>query len=105
MEQSEIKPFQVENNIKIKIKKDLIFLVRDWPFPYEYNYGDNEDYLNTILKNIENKPMELQKVRQHIKECFEDIKCILLPHPGKKVSSTKRFVGNIDGTFYKKNNF
>lgn len=48
-------------------------------------------YLDSVLTCAsENK--ELNSVRKHLKESFNDLKCFLLPHPGKKVAlSGKRF--------------
>lgn len=49
--------------------------------------------------------MELQKVREHIRDCFETIRCVLLPSPGKIVSAARRFKGNIEGTFFQLKSF
>lgn len=42
---------------------------------------------------------ELQQLRQHIKQCFGDIRAFLMPHPGLKVATDVRFRGNLDRSF------
>lgn len=77
--------------------QSLMFLVRDWSFPYEYNYGfdGGEQFLNKRLQVKEAQHEELQTVREHIHSCFTDISCFLLPHPGLKVSTSPQFKGQV----------
>ncbi|XP_047207481.1 atlastin-2 isoform X2 [Girardinichthys multiradiatus] len=86
MEETESKPFQ-----------SLMFLIRDWSFPYEHTYGLEGG--NTLLrKRLEVKNYqheELQNVRKHIDSCFTKISCFLLPHPGLKVSTNQHFDGRL----------
>ncbi|KAK5605690.1 putative RING-H2 finger protein [Crenichthys baileyi] len=86
MEETESKPFQ-----------SLMFLIRDWSFPYEHTYGLEGG--NTLLrKRLEVKNYqheELQNVRKHIDSCFTKISCFLLPHPGLKVSTNPHFDGRL----------
>ncbi|XP_062904670.1 atlastin-1 isoform X1 [Mobula hypostoma] len=86
MEETFQKPFQ-----------SLIFLVRDWSFPYEFNYGRNGGikFLEKRLKISENQHEELQNVRKHIYSCFTNISCFLMPHPGLKVATNPNFDGRI----------
>ena len=65
MEEGEGKPFQ-----------KLLFLVRDWMFQYEndFGYGGGKELLDKRLK-ISNKHPELQMIRENIRECFDDIQC------------------------------
>ena len=37
----------------------------------------------------ERSQKDLREVREHIFQCFEDISCFLLPHPGFEVTKTK----------------
>ncbi|MGH0184289.1 UNVERIFIED_CONTAM: hypothetical protein FKN15_014924 [Acipenser sinensis] len=93
MEETFLKPFQ-----------SMIFLVRDWSFPYEFPYGQDGGmrFLEKRLKISENQHEELQNVRKHIHSCFTNISCFLLPHPGLKVATNPNFDGRlkeIDGEF------
>ena len=40
---------------------------------------------------------QLKSVREHIRNCFEDIFSFLLPYPGKKMTSSKDFDGRLAG--------
>uniref|UniRef100_A0A669E7D1 Atlastin-1 n=1 Tax=Oreochromis niloticus TaxID=8128 RepID=A0A669E7D1_ORENI len=82
----------------------MIFLVRDWSFPYEFPYGQEGGmkFLEKRLKISENQHEELQNVRKHIHSCFTNISCFLMPHPGLKVATNPLFDGRIkeiDGEF------
>uniref|UniRef100_A0A8C4JE27 Atlastin GTPase 1 n=1 Tax=Dromaius novaehollandiae TaxID=8790 RepID=A0A8C4JE27_DRONO len=95
MEETCLKPFQ-----------SLIFLVRDWSFPYEFSYGSDGGarFLEKRLKVSGNQHEELQNVRKHIHSCFTNIACFLLPHPGLKVATNPNFDGKlkeIDDEFIK----
>ncbi|XP_041070198.1 atlastin-1 isoform X3 [Carcharodon carcharias] len=87
MEETFQKPFQ-----------SLIFLVRDWSFPYEFNYGldGGIKFLEKRLKISENQHEELQNVRKHIYSCFTNIACFLMPHPGLKVATNPNFDGRLN---------
>ncbi|XP_076464209.1 atlastin-2-like [Babylonia areolata] len=80
------KPFQV-----------LQFLVRDWSFPYEADYGmkGGRTLLNRRLQVTDKQPEELQQVRRHISSCFQRISCFLLPHPGLSVATNQCFDGRL----------
>ena len=47
----------------------------------------------------EDQNEQLKNVREHIRNCFEDIFCFLLPHPGKEVTSSKDFDGRLAGSW------
>jgi atlastin len=86
LEATDEKPFQ-----------KLVFLIRDWSFPYEHPYGLNggQTLLEKKLAIKENQPTQLQRVRRHIRSCFSDIECFLMPHPGPKVATNPRFDGRL----------
>uniref|UniRef100_A0A673B8W0 Atlastin-1 n=1 Tax=Sphaeramia orbicularis TaxID=375764 RepID=A0A673B8W0_9TELE len=90
MEETFLKPFQ-----------SMIFLVRDWSFPYEFPYGQEGGmkFLEKRLKISENQHEELQNVRKHIHSCFTNISCFLMPHPGLKVMLLPGRLQEIDGEF------
>nr|XP_046210017.1 atlastin-2-like isoform X3 [Oncorhynchus gorbuscha] len=93
LEEIYLKPFQ-----------SLMFLIRDWSYPYEHNYGleGGNRFLEKRLQVKQNQHEELQTVRKHIHSCFSNISCFLLPHPGLKVATNPMFDGrlkDIDGDF------
>ncbi|XP_018606481.1 atlastin-2-like isoform X4 [Scleropages formosus] len=95
MEEIYRKPFQT-----------LMFLIRDWSYPYEHPYGleGGKRFLEKRLQVKQNQHEELQNVRKHIHSCFSNISCFLLPHPGLKVATNPWFDGrlkDIDDDFKK----
>ncbi|KAH9380218.1 hypothetical protein HPB48_003300 [Haemaphysalis longicornis] len=77
----------------------LLFLVRDWSYPYDLNYGaqGGKLLLQKRLDITPKMPKQLSALRQHIRFCFSDIDCFLLPHPGEKVATEKYFDGRLSG--------
>lgn len=75
----------------------LQFLVRDWSFPYEAEYGEEggRKILERRLQISEKQHAELQSLREHIKSCFSEISCFLMPHPGLKVATNPKFDGRL----------
>lgn len=86
MEESDETPFQ-----------NLIFLVRDWSFAYEHEFGltGGDQLLEKKLIVNDRQPLQLQRVRKHIRSCFNSISCFLMPHPGKTVATNPKFDGRI----------
>uniref|UniRef100_A0A3P8USQ3 Atlastin GTPase 2 n=1 Tax=Cynoglossus semilaevis TaxID=244447 RepID=A0A3P8USQ3_CYNSE len=86
MEEINLKPFQ-----------SLMFLIRDWSYPYEHYYGlrGGHNFLDKRLQVKQNQHEELQNVRKHIHSCFSNISCFLLPHPGLKVATNPYFDGRL----------
>ncbi|TRY60775.1 hypothetical protein DNTS_032210, partial [Danionella cerebrum] len=86
MEEVYEKPFQ-----------KLMFLIRDWCYPYEHHYGlkGGNHFLERRLQVKQNQHEELQNVRKHIHSCFSSIGCFLLPHPGLKVATNPHFDGRL----------
>ncbi|KAK2191936.1 hypothetical protein NP493_42g07044 [Ridgeia piscesae] len=86
LEDSGTKPFQV-----------LYFLVRDWCYPYQYAYGTagGDVLLDKRLQVKEGQHEELQQLRIHVRSCFEQIRCFLMPHPGLKVATSPHFDGRL----------
>ncbi|XP_056590681.1 atlastin-2 isoform X4 [Triplophysa dalaica] len=86
MEEIYLKPFQ-----------SLMFLLRDWSYPYEHAYGlsGGNQFLEKRLQVKPNQHEELQNVRKHIHSCFSNISCFLLPHPGLRVATNPNFDGRL----------
>ncbi|XP_057314981.1 atlastin-2-like isoform X2 [Hydractinia symbiolongicarpus] len=84
MEENSAKPFQ-----------RLEFLIRDWSYPYEYDYGDGQLFLDKRLSVGDDQHDELKRARQHIHGCFEKVGCYLMPHPGKVVATNPKFKGKL----------
>ncbi|KAM7061071.1 atlastin-2 isoform 4-T4 [Acridotheres tristis] len=87
MEEIYQKPFQT-----------LMFLIRDWSYPYEHAYGleGGRKFLEKRLQVKQNQHEELQNVRKHIHSCFSNLGCFLLPHPGLKVATNPNFDGRLN---------
>ncbi|KAI1287874.1 Atlastin-1 [Halotydeus destructor] len=87
LEQSREQPFQ-----------KLLFLVRDWQFPEEYEYGlrGGKQFLDSKLAVTDERTGELQRVRVNLKAVFRDLQCFPMPHPGMKVARTKNFDGRLE---------
>ncbi|KAJ8935378.1 hypothetical protein NQ314_012789 [Rhamnusium bicolor] len=75
----------------------LQFLVRDWRFPYEAPYGavGGQQILGKRLEVSDHQHSELQSLRKHIRSCFTEIACFLMPHPGIKVATSPTFDGRL----------
>lgn len=75
----------------------LQFLVRDWSFPYEAEYGalGGEQILQKRLEISDRQHPELQSLRRHISSCFQEVACFLMPHPGLNVATNPNFDGRL----------
>lgn len=75
----------------------LQFLVRDWSFPYEAEYGPvgGQKILSRRLELSDKQHPELQSLRKHITSCFAEIACFLMPHPGLTVATNPNFDGRL----------
>lgn len=73
--------------------QSLLFIVRDWPFAYETNYGYSQEITNRLLDEKDGQADETRRLRKRIKSSFDNIKTFLLPHPGL-ASQQQNFKGN-----------
>lgn len=70
-----------------KAFQTLMFLVRDWMSDYEHAHGfaGGKELLDRRLESRSNQKPQLREVREHIRSCFDEVKCFLMPHPGLDV--------------------
>jgi len=75
----------------------LMFLVRDWQYPYEWPYGSEGggSVLERQLKVEEKQHAELQALRRGLASCFSHMSGFLLPHPGRHVATNPKFKGDL----------
>lgn len=86
LEQTAQRPFQ-----------KLLFLIRDWPFAYDIDYGWNgERVVNETLVGSDEQTPEMRQLRDRIQASFEKISAFLMPHPGMKVAQSKNFTGDLN---------
>ena len=87
LEESDFKPFQ-----------SLQFLIRDWSYPYEFEYGleGGSKLLQKRLDLADEEHSELHRVRMHVQSCFSDLSCFLMPHPGLPVACNPHFKGDLN---------
>uniref|UniRef100_A0A023GC07 Putative guanylate-binding protein n=1 Tax=Amblyomma triste TaxID=251400 RepID=A0A023GC07_AMBTT len=85
----------------------IVFLVSDWPFAYEAEYGavGGKAILEKRLKITDDQQTEQRDLRQQILSTFSQTDCFLMPHPGDKVQHDPSFNGrleDIDNVFMQK---
>lgn len=80
---------------KTKAFQNLLFLIRDWPYPDEklYGYRGGNLYLEEVLTCEGKNHAELTEVRQFIHESFDSLECCLLPSPGTTVEKSSKYDG------------
>lgn len=49
---------------------------------------------------LDGQHKELQQLRQHIRKCFDQVGCFLMPHPGLKVATNPHFDGRLSGKLH-----
>lgn len=86
LQKSSEKPFQ-----------KLLFLIRDWSYPYEHGYGEagGDLKLKEVLEINENQHEELRSLRTHIRDCYEKLSCFLMANPGPIATRSKNFNGKL----------
>lgn len=84
-QQSNGKPFQ-----------KLLFIVRDWPYPYETNYGwHGQKVIDDFLSTTNDQTADMRMLRTRIRDSFDEIQAFLMPHPGFIVSQGNNFTGDL----------
>lgn len=85
--ESEHKPYQ-----------HMQFLIRDWYYDYEFNFGavGGKQMLDSCVKlDSPNQHAEQKSVRENLNSCFMEMGCFLMPHPGKHVVRNPEFRGQL----------
>ncbi|KAL1421943.1 hypothetical protein MTO96_003935 [Rhipicephalus appendiculatus] len=82
---------------KTQAFQKLLFLVRDWSWPHEFQFGSHggKSLIASRLKITHGQATELKTLRQHLLSCFSDIDCFLMPNPGPKVVRETSFDGRL----------
>jgi atlastin len=74
---------------------NLVFLIRDWECPTEFEFGYHDDITSPGPKNFKKEKVDVKPgmspeaefVRNSILESFEKVGCCLMPHPGRKLAN------------------
>ncbi|XP_031631878.1 atlastin-like [Contarinia nasturtii] len=88
----------VEQNTNEKPFQKLIFIIRDWPYAFETNYGwdDHKVIVNETLNPDEDQTQDMHQLRSRIRSSFEEINAFLMPHPGLIVAQGSGFTGSLE---------
>ncbi|XP_031633163.1 atlastin-like [Contarinia nasturtii] len=73
----------------------LIFIVRDWPYACETDFGWNNEVIDKKLANSRERTAEMNSLRKRIRSNFDEIKAFLLPYPGGEVAESDKFDGSL----------
>lgn len=85
MNSSDQKPFQ-----------KFIFVVRDWPYSYQNNYGYSQAITKQKLAETTNQSIEMRQLRTRIRSTIDTIETFLMPFPGPVVLE-EHFKGKLHG--------
>lgn len=79
-----------------KAFQKLIFIVRDWPFAFETDYGWNgKTVMNETLAVTDDQADDMRRLRDGIQLSFDEVTGFLMPHPGTIVAQTNKFTGDL----------
>lgn len=74
----------------------LLFLIRDWPFPYDNEFGFSQEFVDYHLAENDKQTPDMRELRQQIRKSIRDIGAFLMPDPGKHVTRDQQFSGEIE---------
>lgn len=90
-----------EGQKKEKPFQSLQFLIRDWQNPQVHPFGGagGAAYLKQTMAIAAERPQELNNLRLDILDCFENVDCFLMPHPGMDVAENDSgtYAGTVGG--------
>lgn len=84
LQQTYEKPFQ-----------KLLFIVRDWPYAGEYEYGVGQGLVDELMAETLDQTQEMHHLRKRIKSSFDKIEAFLLPYPGAAIANGKNTDGDL----------
>lgn len=78
--------------------QSLLFIVRDWPFKDENNFGWNggKEVVDDRLQLTDRQTKQMKDLRNQLRSSFSDIRGFLMPYPGDTVAEDKNYDGNIN---------
>lgn len=83
----------------------LLFIVRDWPFAFEYGYGwQGQNIIDELMAGDSEQTSDMKELRKRIKSSFKEIGAFLMPYPGNVIAQGRPFNGDlkqIDSDFIK----
>ncbi|XP_018013747.1 atlastin-1 [Hyalella azteca] len=87
-----------ENSHGTRSFQKLIFLVRDWSHSFEHDFGHEEgkNVLEKVLKVKEEQEPGKQRLRQGLRQSFEELECYLMPHIGTSALRDRNFKGHLE---------
>ncbi|XP_047739873.1 atlastin-2, partial [Hyalella azteca] len=76
----------------------LLFLVRDWHSPKDYPYGhqSGKTLLGKVLTVTEDQEPAHQRLREGLRQSFEELECYLMPHIGMRAIDDEDFDGRLN---------
>lgn len=89
---------------KLSLKKtnkkpfqELLFIVRDWPFAYEHDFGwvGGQEVVNKRLEKTSKQSEDMKQLRDQLRSSFTNIRGFLMPYPGDSVASGQNYNGNL----------
>ena len=66
--------------------QNLLFIVRDWPYFRQYEFGNGQKFIEKILSKNDQQSSEMHQRRDQISNSFKNIGAYLLPRPGDEVA-------------------
>lgn len=85
----------IETDSQSKPFQKLMFIIRDWISPEEYDFGydGGNKFIKMFLRIKDFHTSELKAVRQYLQKTFDSITCFLMPYPGKATARNSSFDG------------
>lgn len=78
-----------------KAFQKLLFIVRDWPYATEYQYGDGQSFIDELLTENGEQTSEMRQLRRRIKSSFDKIRAFLMPYPGETIANGRSIGGDL----------
>lgn len=73
--------------------QNLVFIVRDWPFAYEHDFGwrGGQQVVDNRLETTTKQTEDMKELRNQLRASFAKIHGFLMPHPGDVVAYGQNF--------------